>query len=141
MIRRNQIVRLARECINTKYHHQGRLLGVGLDCVGVPIHVGTVLGYPIEDVFGYSPQPDGVTILKQMRKDFDEIGIEEKSAGDVLIFWVMDPKKPQHVGIMTDSHKIRMVHSFSTVGKVAEHDIAGTWERRLCNVFKFRGAD
>ena len=57
----NAFVAAARSLIGTPYHTKGRLPGVGLDCIGVPIVAAWLCGLRPRsfDIRGYSDVPDG----------------------------------------------------------------------------------
>jgi cell wall-associated NlpC family hydrolase len=40
----HNMVLAARECLGTPFQHQGRVPGVGLDCVGVAIYAAREVG-------------------------------------------------------------------------------------------------
>ena len=53
----DEIVAAARECLGTPFHHQGRVLGYGLDCAGVAAHVARAVGCEVVEVSGYGRTP------------------------------------------------------------------------------------
>lgn len=94
-----QIVDAAFTLIGTPFHHQGRVPGVGVDCIGVPIIVARMMGLVANDfdVSGYSAMPDGVELMKladqyMQRSDSDEVG------GVTVVAWRDGP--PQHFGVV-----------------------------------------
>lgn len=95
------VVTAARALIGTPFHHQGRLPGVGIDCAGVPIVVGRMLGLvaPDFDVAGYPPVPDGSSLRAYCEEHMIRWPWEE-AGGAVLVAWKDGP--PQHLGIVAE---------------------------------------
>ena len=102
MTPRAQVVEVARTWIKTPYHHQARLKGVGVDCVGVPIGVCRELGLvaPDFDVSGYSNVPDGKSLIRLASLHARPITMAEMQIGDMVA--VGFDKDPQHFGILGD---------------------------------------
>ena len=49
----------ARACIGTPFHHQGRAIGIGLDCIGLIVVALTAAGFSVRDRSDYGRRPDG----------------------------------------------------------------------------------
>ena len=135
---RAQIVRIARSYLDTDFHHQGRCKGVGVDCVGIITGVGTELGVPFRDFKGYGRLPDGHLLCEHLGKWMIEIPIEDRKAGDALIFRFGRRGKPRHVGIQTDTG---IVHTWFTIGRVVEHRLDERWSKRIHMAFQFPGVE
>ena len=69
----NETVRMARDYLGTPYHHQARLKGHGIDCVGLVVCVARELGVlPFDvDVTGYSRIPDGKALMHHLHAHMD----------------------------------------------------------------------
>ena len=123
------IVATARALVGTPFHHQARLPGVGVDCVGVPILVARIMGYvaPDFDVTGYTRMPDG-RLLQLMDTHLVRIEEAQMTAGDVITVAV-DPHSanpdPQHVGILVPYRLggLAIVHATSHHGRVVEQPL------------------
>ncbi|MHC5053633.1 MAG: NlpC/P60 family protein [Planctomycetota bacterium] len=134
----DEIIREARTYLGTPFRHQGRLRGVGVDCVGLVVGVGRALGILDHDNTAYPRQPDGETLLAELRAHMDEVTLADVGPGDVLVFWFLRRRRwPQHIGIATDTG---IVHTHAHVGRVVEHGLDDAWRARLCHAFRFRGA-
>jgi NlpC/P60 family putative phage cell wall peptidase len=134
----DEIVREARSYLGTPFRHQGRLRGVGVDCVGLVVGVGGALGLLDHDNATYPRQPDGETLLAELRGHLDEVPLADASLGDVLVFWFLRRRRwPQHVGIAS---ACGIIHTHAHVGRVVEHGLDGAWRARLCHAFRFRRA-
>lgn len=130
---REKIVAKARECLGTPFHHQGRVPGVGIDCIGLLVEASQSLPVPLEDRINYGRYPDGKTLMAALVKQLDEIEIKDAQKGDILIFRFR--RWPTHVGIKTDKG---VIHTWTTVGKVVEHNL-DKWQNKICAAFRFRG--
>lgn len=134
---RNDIVNKAREFMGTPFHHQGRLKGVGVDCIGLLTGVAEELGIKLVDNTKYTRNPDGKHFMEQMRKNMSEIPVDEAQIGDVIIFWFdRHTKFPQHAGILTD---IGIIHTYGDVGKVTENTLTDKWKEQMITAFQFPG--
>lgn len=134
MIDRTQVVDCARSWIGTPYHHQARVKGVGVDCIGLAIGVCRELGLiPAEfDYNGYSRSPHGVLlpVVEQFCKP------EEPQMGSLLIFRIRH--EPQHCAIKTDRG---IVHAYQGVDRVTEHCLGDWWESRIVGSYKLPGVE
>lgn len=136
-VTREEIIAAARACIGTPFHHQGRRPGVGLDCVGLVVAAATACGIQHEDCTDYSRRPDGVTLVREISKSMKEIDVPAAGLGDVLVFWIRRPDRPQHLGICTD---YGMIHTYQEVDAVSEHRLTEAWRKRIHSAWRFRGA-
>lgn len=137
MTTRAEIVGWARECLDTPFHHQGRIAGIGLDCAGVICHAAARAGLPYDDVPGYGRNPCRSmleTILDAQPGLVRVTG--EPQPGDVLLLRLA--RDPQHLGICTGAG---IIHAYETVGKCVEHDMDAAWRRRIVRVYRFAGLE
>ncbi len=134
MTLREQIVRQARSYLGTRFHHQGRLRGVGIDCVGVLVCVAKDLGIECGDCRAYSMRPDGKTLQREMAAHCVPIKLDEAGLGDILVFRY--DAYPCHVGIKTDKG---VIHTYRGCGSVVEHGLREPWLSRLCGAYRFKG--
>lgn len=136
MITGMDIVKEARKHLGTPFHHQGRMEGVGIDCIGLLVLVARGLGISVKDCTTYRRKPDGKQLIARLKENCEEIAIGEMSMGDIPVFWFRRPHLPQHVGIMTDCG---IIHTNGDAGKVSEHIFDERWKKRLHSAFRFRG--
>ena len=140
MISRSEIVETARACLGTPFHHQGRMPGVGLDCVGLVVVVAKKLEAAYTDMRAYSMRPDGKTLLEMLRFNscLQELSSPDAAqSGDVLVFQFIGPVWPQHVGIRTDKG---MIHTYTALKRVVEEPYSDVWRGRATHAFQFMGA-
>lgn len=136
-ITRSRIVELARECLDTPFHHQGRQVGVGLDCAGVIVVIARALNYPLNDPLGYGRSPHRAQLEAAAMGAFDEIYVDDAGEGDILMMRFL--KEPQHVGIKTaEGH---LIHAYQQVDKCVEHAIDDLWRSRIVSAWRFRGLE
>lgn len=145
---RAEIVAAARGWIGTPWRHQGRVKGLGVDCVGLPIMVAHGLGIPAKDghmvdpleYCNYPEDPlDGRVLLVSQK-----LMVEKQTAplpGDVICFRF--GAIPRHLGIVSDMpatlDRLGIVHVNRMVGRVVEHRLDHKWRRRIAAVFSFAG--
>ena len=131
------VVATARSLINTPYLHQGRVPGVGLDCIGLPIVVCRKLGLGEFDCINYSRNPDG-TLCDRIAQVCEEL--PKIKLGSLLVFRISN--YPQHCAIATDFRDdLGMIHAWDVAGKVWEHRLAKSWEDKLVAVYALPGVN
>lgn len=113
MTTRADIVRVARSYLETPFHHMGRLPGVGLDCVGVPVCACRDLGIvaPDFDVPAYTPTPDGHTMIEWCNAHLTAVSRADMQPGDMIITKV--DVDPQHISVLGDYRHggLSIIHS------------------------------
>lgn len=135
------VVTAARSLLGTPYVPQGRVPGVGTDCLGVLILVARLCGFkPAEwDVNGYSMQPDG-SLLPLLDEHADRV--TEPRHGDMLAVSWGHPNA-HHVGILAPhsayAGQDSIIHAFPKAGKVVEHRLKFGKFMQLRAVYRFRG--
>lgn len=106
MVTRDQVVATARTWLDTEYKHQHRVKGHFVDCAGLVIGVARELGLcaPDFDVTGYSPTPDGTSLIAECDRWMDRVPMHSLQPGDVVVlkFGDLPHVKPQHMGIVGD---------------------------------------
>lgn len=134
----DDIIAAARQCLGTPFRHQGRLLGFGLDCAGVAIHVARQIGVGHLDVSGYGRTPAGGQLEQSLDSQpcLSRIAIGERCPGDLLL--MRFASDPQHLAILAGD---TIVHAYETVGQCCEHRLSSMWSARIVRVYRFRGAE
>ena len=126
------MINAARACLNTPFHHQGRVQGVGLDCIGLVIIALRKVGVEVQDRTDYGRRPDGKSLVAALEAH-GAVCVDVWQAGDILLFRY--DRQPQHVALVTGEDS--MIHSFAPAGKVVETVIGDYWKRRLTGVYRF----
>ena len=98
-VTRQQIVTAAESMLGLPFVHQGRSAETGVDCVGLLVVMGRLIGYPeITDVEGYRRTPSAQVIREVLGQNCDEIPLEEVGVGDIWLMR-MGGIKPRHAAI------------------------------------------
>jgi NlpC/P60 family putative phage cell wall peptidase len=132
---RDAIVTEARKWLGTPYHHQGRVLGAGVDCLGLVAEVAKALGLCDHDAHDYGRVPEGDRLIAELREHAGrEIRAADAQPGDILLFRFL--RQPRHVAIKTG---IGMIHAYAQAGKVVEHRLDDRWMKQCVCAFEFPG--
>lgn len=131
----DSIILHARSTIDTPYRHQGRVAGVGLDCVGVLAHIASSMGLPYEDFRAYPKLPTKNTLRTMLdaQKSLVPIDRHELSAGDVMLLQLPRFKEPMQVAICAGP---TMIHSYFDMRRVVEHTITPIWRARMTHAYR-----
>ena len=115
--KQQQIIDLARECIGTPFGHQGRVVGLLLDCAGVLEHILRSKNLPYIDELGYPRQPchGMMERILDSQPSLEKIPRTQIEAACVLLMRIKH--EPQHIAIFT-GHSI--IHAYSDIGRVVE---------------------
>lgn len=127
----------ARSCVGTRFRHQGRQPGVGLDCLGLV--VCSIGGRALSlDQVDYAEMPDGYRMRVALERYFAPIDVhfaEDAPAGAVLAFAQERDRdrEPRHVGIRTDAG---MIHALRRAGRgVVEDELGPHWQRMFVGAY------
>lgn len=138
-----QVVAAARALLDSPYHEQGRLPGVGIDCAGMPIVVARALGLvPADfDFSGYSAKPNGTLLSVCDRFMARSPGPE---VGGVVVVAVRREGEASHLGIVTpwsaDPTRLAMVHADNVRAKaVVETRLEWSAALRLVQAYRLPG--
>lgn len=140
------VVAQARSWINTPYHHQARLRGVGADCAGLIIGVARELHLvaPEFDVTGYARTPDGISMLAECDRFMTRIPRDSIRPGNGIV--LRFERDPQHMAIVADylHGGLSMIHALGTSdgkGKVIEQRISDEILNRLVQAYALPGIE
>ncbi len=146
-ITRQQVQNAARKLIGAEWHHQGRNVGAGIDCIGGIIYIGLDVGYFTEeevanfDSIDYGRNPTAYNLLiVRMREYLDEIPINEAREGDILAFRMAGEQVTSHVGTITKGDREYMViHSLEN--KTTIEEPLRRWGKYITHAFRLRGIE
>jgi cell wall-associated NlpC family hydrolase len=123
---RGMVVKEARSWIGTRYHNQGDIKGIGVDCgmLLVRVFVDTGLCEP----FDPRPYADDWYLHRAEERYLGFIFDRTKEVaaplpGDVMVFRY--GRCYAHGGIVTSSEPLTIVHAFQPSGRVLEEDVPG----------------
>ena len=117
----------ARKYIGTPFHQQGRIIGVGIDCIGLIISVANDLNISSKngnsitsyDTHIYNVEkPNASLLISTLDKHFIQKD-GKPSDGDIIAF--IRPDMHVHIGIATGEDKF--IHSCMIRGSVIEERI------------------
>lgn len=132
----DEIVTIARETLGTPFRHQGRVLGVGLDCAGVALYVANRLGMDTVDLVGYGPTPANGQLEEMLNAQPCLVEATERQPGDILLMRIF--QEPQHLAILAGD---TVIHSYANVGSCCEHDLDDRWASRIVKIYRFVGVE
>lgn len=136
---REAVVAAARGWIGTPYRHQGSTRGVGCDCLGLVRGVW-------REVYGVDPEQPGPyapdwaeaggedRLLAAAARHCAAVAIEDRQAGDLVVFRWKPRTAAKHVGILVG--RDRFLHAYEGHAVVTSPLVA-QWRRRIAGVFAF----
>lgn len=130
----NDVITKARAMLGTPWHHQGRLPGVGIDCIGVVVCVAHQRAYFLYDDTNYGRDPTDDRLERGLARFF--VRIEGPPAPGCVLWFVHPETKREHVAIATEHG---MIHAESLFGKgeVVEQPIGKKWLANLKGVYEW----
>lgn len=134
---RAQIVEAARGMIGTPFHHQGRLPGVGLDCIGLLLCTFRKFDiYPDLDVLDYGKDPDPKRLLYYMETYLIRIPIADLLPADIPV--INFERDPTHTSIFTGRN---IIHALSapSINRVVEHRYGAEWRKLTFRAYRIPG--
>lgn len=135
-----KLVTEARTWTGTRFQHQGRIRGTGVDCVNFISEVARAAGVGLTIPHDYKPHEDGVIMLRLLREHMTLV--DEMQPGDVLAFCdnaVREPDIPRHLAFVTELRpQTTMIIEASAAG-VREHRMDAAWLRRIHSIWRIRG--
>lgn len=136
MISRKAIIAAARQAIGTRFQHQGRTVGVALDCAGLAQHVASAVGVATLDVEGYPRRPFSGQLEATLEAQSGLVRVFDMQPGDVLL--MRFDKEPQHLAIFAGE---TIIHAYAKARIVCEHDFTPEWRARVVRVYRFVGVE
>ena len=127
----SQVVEVARGLIRTPYKFQGRVPGVGCDCIGLVILTAWELGLFTFDFRNYSRNP-GDILEQEVNKHCQPL--PELIEGALVLFKI--DRVPQHCGIITNyRNDWGLIHAYENVGQVREHRLIKWWKDKIVGIY------
>lgn len=142
---RSEVIAFARTFKGTPFHHQGRVPGVGIDCVGTILVPCWHFGLTDRDIKGYSriPNPEQIYGFLREAQDTGLIRVvpkRDRLPADVMLMRIRED--PQHFAWVTD---IGMLHAqFSNDPRekaVVEHSMDQSLVDSIIQVYRIRGIE
>ena len=117
------IVAAARACVGTRFRVQGRMPGVGLDCIGVALVAAAVVGVRCVTP-RYAIGGDGEAALDVALSALGCVAVDHPEPGDLLV--VAPAPHRRHLGIVT---KVGLIHAHAGLRRVVEAPGNPDWTR------------
>ena len=135
------VITEARSWLGTRFHHQGRLKGVGVDCAGLVVGVAEALGLQVQDRTDYTRQPDGTMLQETCDEQLIRIPLEDIRPGDLLL--MRFEQEPQHLGIVGDYEfgGLSLIHAYAQARRVVETRLDEVWLSRVVGAYRFSGVE
>lgn len=130
----NDVVEKARGLLGTPWHHQGRLPGFGIDCIGIVVCIAHARDYFSYDETNYGRDPTDDRLERGLERFFKRID-GPPAPGCVLLFEHPETKR-QHLGIATENGMIHAQYHLGK-GKVVEQPIGDKWMHSLKGVYEW----
>ncbi|MBK8100569.1 MAG: C40 family peptidase [Planctomycetes bacterium] len=126
----------ALQLVGTPWHHQGRLPGVGLDCVGVVVAAAKTCGVEVEDRRDYTLPADPNLFLLLLAENCERDAAPTLEVGRLVVFRI--GPHPQHIAIVVEGDRI--VHSVDRKRRgVAVESLTESWRYRVHSTWALRG--
>jgi len=131
---------LARECLGTPFRPQGRQRLEGLDCVGLITENLRAAGHSVEEVTDYEIgcSQFSALLLEYVQKQCYRIEEVEAEEGDIALFWVRVPGRPQHMGFISAWGKAPHIIHAPGGGRVSEIPLTENWLKRVHSLWRFK---
>ncbi len=139
----DKIIQTARGWVGTPFHHQGRLKGVGVDCLGLLVGIAQELdlrdenGVPLinHDALDYGHLPDEQRLFASLKKHCKGARILRAS----LIGLFKVDGSARHLGVIGQQKGyLTLIHAYAPARQVVEHRLDEQWERKLVKLFRFK---
>lgn len=127
----SDITTAALSLVGTPFHPQGRLPGVGLDCIGVMVCTAILSGMKIKDRTSYPLRPNG-ELMQEMDARLIRVRGEMRE-GDVLV--MSFGGEPHHVAMYISGNRI--VHAYTGVRKCVVQEFTKQWQSAVRAVYRF----
>ena len=139
---REAIVAEARLWVGTRWSHQQRQRGIGVDCAGLLVEVGKANSLTTFDIRDYAREPNG-TLLAICKRELRQIPIATMRPGDVVA--LAYDGEPMHLGIVAPykygDGVLAIIHASRQRGKVCEHRIDWHLQKLIVAAFAYLGVD
>lgn len=129
------ILAAARAWLDTPFHHQGRLRGVGVDCAGLIVGVAQDLGIAVPDQTGYARTPSN----GQLRRALDAALTVAPGLAPARVVLMRWESEDMHVGLLADhpAGGLSLIHAYAPARRVVEHYLDDVWADRITAIYYF----
>lgn len=136
------VVAEARTYMGTKWQHQGRLKGVGVDCIGLigmsalTCHVSGAKDWWEDRQFhNYGPSPREELIYRGCDLFMERVPVKEAGVGDVLI--MSFGPVAQHFALISRPGNY-IIHAYSSSPRRVTENGVKIWKGGIMRAYRFR---
>lgn len=141
----SRLVGQARTYLDVPYKHRGRSR-MAVDCAGLLVLCHADLGDSVPDIkrYGREPHKDGLMagVIAALGypvwtgRPGSVVPRELLQPGDEVVMRFV--REPHHLGIIGDDkiHGLSLIHCYGDIGRVVEHGLDLTWQKKICAVFR-----
>lgn len=119
----------------TPFHHQGRVPGHGLDCVGLPLCGAWAVGIPMKDNLEYGHEPSS-KFLRNMITEVNQLvpcAVDDHQPGDLLL--MRYSAEPTHVAVETHDG---IVHAYAPMRMVVHMPWADSLKNLVVGRYRYK---
>ncbi len=120
--RRRAALAAARAGIGTRFRPQGRVPGLGLDCVGVVLLAAAGAGVTLPALPVYALGGDHGALLADTVRALRLRRVRRAKPGDIIVFRLAAGHR--HMGVLSD---VGIIHAHAGLGLVVEGPVPGDW--------------
>lgn len=142
-ITRADLVAEARSWLGTRYRHQGRRKGVGVDCIGLVGGVALACGVrnaaawmSDPDMHNYARTPDPTMLRRALAQYLDPVGTSRALPGDVLLFAL--ERQPRHFALLVAPGRVIHAYALLAARCVVEQSLPIA-RAQLLGAYRFEG--
>ena len=127
---RSEFIAAIVQCVGTPFLDQGRIIGEGLDCLGLILvgcmtvklpGIDKIMADPRSYTYGRRP-PKGL-FYKRLLEECNEISPDLARPGDLLLQWIYF--NHQHIMVMVGKNEV--IHATEQLGKVTYETMTSSW--------------
>lgn len=137
MVTPAQITAAALALVDTPFHAQERVPGVGVDCIGVGVCVAWACRIPVQDRKAYPLRANG-ELQGELEKRLIRVHGPAQE-GNLLMMLMPGQTQPHHVAIVVAGNRI--VHAYAQVRKVVVQDYTEYWRLKVRGIYRFPGVE
>lgn len=120
--RRRAAIAAARAGIGTRFRPQGRVPGLGLDCIGVALLAMAGAGVPLPPLPAYALGGDHAALLEGVVRAIGLRRVKRARPGDLIVFQLAAGNR--HVAVMSETG---IIHAHAGLGYVVEGPVPHDW--------------
>lgn len=131
----NEFIAECRRWLDTPFHHQGRALGVGVDCAGVIVMAGRAAGVPVVDDLTYDHAPNARRLRAMLaaQPGLHSCALNDEQPGDLLL--MREAVDATHLAVQTGPDSI--LHAYAPARRVIEGPLSNEGRARIVARYRF----